>query len=566
MTAYVSGVGELGDRLVQLLEEEGVMTLRAEPGSLRDLRRAVHEADVVYLVDDADGTSGESFREMWETNLDGPRRLLEEVEPGQRVVLLSSVQVYAAVPPSQWPITEDHPRQAHGGWPTRAYGVQKIEVENHLMRGADERRYDYVLLRSTPRFGRRGELSQRITHDFRNRPRAAIAAYQGLSETQWVSVDDLASALVASGTSRVARGEAFNIAGREPEADRDLADLVHVRPFGDVLSGFAEGRGRAPAKFDTSKVQAMLGWAPETHPADWLSAGDRMGAVDRGWAAPAAPGWTFARPWSGNRSGASPARRGCEMFDLSGKVVVVTGGGRGIGLMMAEGLLRAGAKVYLSSRKAGDLEAAAESLSTVGPVEPIPADLGTAAGVETLAARLAEREDAISVLFNNAGVTWGAPFDEFPESGFDEVFAVNVKGVFLLTRALLPLLKAASTPDDPARVINTGSIDGIRPPGPGRINFSYSASKAAVHMLTRHLAGVLAPEVLVNAIAPGMFPTKMTKEWLAAGAEAVGACMPLGRIGRADDIAGVSVFLASRASSYITGAVIPVDGGVSTIR
>jgi NAD(P)-dependent dehydrogenase (short-subunit alcohol dehydrogenase family) len=257
---------------------------------------------------------------------------------------------------------------------------------------------------------------------------------------------------------------------------------------------------------------------------------------------------------------------GPELFDLSGKVAVVTGGGRGIGLMMAEGLLRAGAKVYVSSRKATDLDAALESLSALGPVKAIPADLGTAVGVEILATALGDREEAIHALFNNAGATWGAAFDEFPESAFDKVFAVNVKSVFLLTRALLPLLKAGSAPDDPARVINTGSVDGLRPPVPGLNNFSYSASKAAVHMLTRHLAAELAPDVLVNAIAPGLFESKMTKTLLTAGAETVGARLPLGRIGRPEDIAGISVFLASRASGYITGAVIPVDGGVSTIR
>jgi NAD(P)-dependent dehydrogenase (short-subunit alcohol dehydrogenase family) len=136
----------------------------------------------------------------------------------------------------------------------------------------------------------------------------------------------------------------------------------------------------------------------------------------------------------------------------------------------------------------------------------------------------------------------------------------------MLTRALVPLLKAGCTPDDPARVINTGSIDGIKPPERGRDNFSYSASKAAVHMLTQHLAGELAPEILVNAIAPGLFESRMTKELLRPGADAVGSLMPLGRIGRPDDMAGIAVFLASRASAFITGAVIPVDGGVSVLR
>jgi NAD(P)-dependent dehydrogenase (short-subunit alcohol dehydrogenase family) len=255
-----------------------------------------------------------------------------------------------------------------------------------------------------------------------------------------------------------------------------------------------------------------------------------------------------------------------DLFRLDGKVAVVTGGGRGIGAMIARGLLEAGAKVYLCARKEDQLNAVVEELSASGPVAAIPADLGTTEGVQALASALAERESAINALFNNAGVAWGASFEEFPESGFDRVFAVNVKGVFMLTRALVPLLKAGATSDDPARVINTGSIDGIRPPARGRDNFSYSASKAAVHMLTQHLAGELAPDILVNAIAPGLFESRMTKELLRPGADAVGSSMPLGRIGKPDDMAGIAVFLASRASTFITGAVIPVDGGVSVLR
>lgn len=253
-----------------------------------------------------------------------------------------------------------------------------------------------------------------------------------------------------------------------------------------------------------------------------------------------------------------------ELFGLHGKVAVVTGGGRGIGLMIAKGLLAAGAKVYLSSRKASDLDAAVAQLSPHGPVQAIPADLGTADGVEALSAALAERENAVHVLFNNAGATWGAPFGEFPESGIDKVLDVNVKGVLLLTQALVPMLTAASVAGDPARIINTGSVNGLRPPAKGMNNFSYSASKAAVHMLTQHLAGELAPQILVNAIAPGFFPSTMTRHLLTAGEEALGAGVPLGRIGAPDDIAGIAVFLASRASTYITGAVIPVDGGIST--
>ncbi|MGE2715872.1 SDR family oxidoreductase [Mycolicibacterium litorale] len=255
-----------------------------------------------------------------------------------------------------------------------------------------------------------------------------------------------------------------------------------------------------------------------------------------------------------------------DLFSLDGKVAVVTGGGRGIGVMIARGLLQAGASVYLSSRKEAELSAAVTELSPLGRVEAVPADLGTAEGVQTLSDALAAREDAVHALFNNAGANWGASFGEFPESGFDRVFDVNVKGVFLLTRALVPMLDAGATDDDPARVVNTGSVDGFHTPERGRNNFSYAASKAAVHMLTKHLATELAPRILVNAIAPGLFPSRMTKVLLSAGEDAVGAALPLGRVGRPDDMAGIAVFLASRASAYVTGTVIPVDGGVSTIR
>ncbi|MFJ9714115.1 SDR family oxidoreductase [Streptomyces sp. NPDC101234] len=251
---------------------------------------------------------------------------------------------------------------------------------------------------------------------------------------------------------------------------------------------------------------------------------------------------------------------------LAGKVAVVTGGGRGIGKMITRGLLEAGAKVYISSRKEADLTSAVEELSPLGEIHAVPADLGTAHGVETLASYVGERETRVHALFNNAGANWGAPLEEFPDSAWDKVLSVNVKGVFALTQALLPLLKAASTPDDPARVINTGSVDGLRAPAPGFNNFSYSASKAAVHILTQQLAGTLAPDVLVNAIAPGLFESKMTAGILSFGADAIAEQIPLRRIGRPEDMAGIAVFLMSPASSYITGAVIPVDGGVIATR
>ncbi|MFF0204413.1 SDR family oxidoreductase [Streptomyces sp. NPDC005017] len=251
---------------------------------------------------------------------------------------------------------------------------------------------------------------------------------------------------------------------------------------------------------------------------------------------------------------------------LAGKVAVVTGGGRGIGKMITRGLLEAGATVYISSRKEADLTSAVEELSPLGDIHAVPADLATAHGVATLAGYLGERESRVHALFNNAGANWGASLEEFPESAWDRVLSVNVKGVFALTQALLPLLKAASTPDDPARVVNTGSIDGLRAPAPGFDNFSYSASKAAVHMLTQQLAGTLAPEVLVNAVAPGLFESKMTAGILSMGADTVAGQIPLRRIGRPADMAGIAVFLMSPASSYITGAVIPVDGGINATR
>lgn len=255
-----------------------------------------------------------------------------------------------------------------------------------------------------------------------------------------------------------------------------------------------------------------------------------------------------------------------ELFRLDGKRALVTGGGRGIGLMIARGLLQAGAAVYLANRKTAELDSAVGILEGLGPVSALSADLSHAAGIQSVSSALTERVDTLDILVNNAGTTWGAPFAAFPESGFDKVLALNVKGPFMLTQALAPLLKAAAAPDDPARVINIGSIDGLRPPPRGMNNFSYSASKAALHMLTQHLAAELLPDILVNAVAPGLFESKMTTTLLASGPDAVGAQLPLGRIGRPDDIAGISVFLASPASSYITGAVIPVDGGVSTTR
>jgi NAD(P)-dependent dehydrogenase (short-subunit alcohol dehydrogenase family) len=253
-----------------------------------------------------------------------------------------------------------------------------------------------------------------------------------------------------------------------------------------------------------------------------------------------------------------------QLFSVAGKHVVVTGGSRGIGLMIARGFLRGGASVLISARKADQLAAAAEELSEDGPVETVVADVSSRAGAEALAAAVLAWSPVVDVLVNNAGATWGASIDDFPEDGFDKVLDTNVKGPFYLVSSLLPGLRAAASPEDPARVINIGSIDGIRPPVMD--SFPYSASKAGVHQLTHHLAHRLASEhICVNAIAPGPFESKMMAFALAddASRAMVSGSVPLKRIGRPDDMAGAAVFLASRAGAYLTGAVIPVDGGIT---
>ena len=251
------------------------------------------------------------------------------------------------------------------------------------------------------------------------------------------------------------------------------------------------------------------------------------------------------------------------LFDVSGKVVLVTGGSRGIGEMIARGFVDAGAKVYISSRKADVCEQLAAELSQFGECIAIAANLSLESECQRLASEIAAREDHLDVLVNNAGATWGAPRAEYDEAAFERVLALNVKGVFHLTKFLRPLLDAAGTPDSPARVINIGSIDGIHVPL--MESYAYSASKAAVHQLTRHLARFLAPAVTVNAIAPGPFESKMMAATLDAFGEAIAAGAPMKRIGRPSDMAGTAIFLASPAASYITGAIIPVDGGIATI-
>jgi len=251
-----------------------------------------------------------------------------------------------------------------------------------------------------------------------------------------------------------------------------------------------------------------------------------------------------------------------ELFSIRGKTAVVTGGTRGIGLMIAEAYVRAGAKVYVSSRKADVVAETEAALSKLGECIGIPADLSTQDECRRLASEVSGREDKVHILVNNAGATWGAPIDEYDDVAFAKVLDLNVKGVFHLTRFLRPQLESAATDDDPARVINIGSIDGIHVPL--METYAYSSAKAAVHQLTRHLAKRLAPKVTVNAIAPGPFESKMMAQTLRDFGDSIAASAPMKRIGRPEDMAGIAIYLASRASAYVTGTIIPVDGGIAT--
>jgi len=259
-----------------------------------------------------------------------------------------------------------------------------------------------------------------------------------------------------------------------------------------------------------------------------------------------------------------------NLFSIEGKIALVTGGSRGIGEMIAAGFLAHGAKVYISSRKAEACEATAKRLAETygGQCIALPADLSQLAGVESLAKRLAERESRLDILVNNAGAAWGAPLETFPEAGWDKVMDTNVKGVFFLTQKVLPLLRQAASAASPARVINIGSIDGLK----AAIfdTFSYGASKAAVHHLTRFMAAHLTKEhILFNAIAPGPFPTWMLSTGVGFGGKtenvdwsAVAKRNPSGRVGTPQDIAGLAIFLCSRAGEYVVGQTIACDGGV----
>ena len=259
-----------------------------------------------------------------------------------------------------------------------------------------------------------------------------------------------------------------------------------------------------------------------------------------------------------------------DLFSIKGKTALVTGGSRGIGEMIAAGFLANGAKVYISSRKREACDATAKRLMEQfgGECISLPADLSNIDGIDAAVKSFGEMEDNLDILVNNAGVSWGAPLDEFPELGWDKVMDTNLKGVFFLTQKLLPLLRASGTAENPARVVNIGSIDGIK--NPVFATFSYGPSKAALHHLTRGLALHLAPQhIIVNAIAPGPFPTWMLSTGVGGGGDtdidwsSVANKNPRGRVGTAEDIAGLSIFLCSRAGAFTVGEVITCDGGVA---
>ena len=252
-----------------------------------------------------------------------------------------------------------------------------------------------------------------------------------------------------------------------------------------------------------------------------------------------------------------------ELFSLKGRSALITGGSRGIGRMIAEGFLRAGARVYISARKADACDATAAELSVIGPCVSLPADVSTQGGVQQLVAAYQQHEKSLDILVNNAGAAWGAPYEEFPESGWDKVVDLNLKAPFFLTQALTPLLKKAAT-DHLAKVIHIASIDGVS------VNpqetYSYAASKAGLIHLTRRMALKLAPErIAVSAIAPGAFASTMNKDARDHGDE-VAQRIPLGRIGTPEDMAGAAIFLASRAGDYVVGSTLIVDGGVTYAR
>jgi NAD(P)-dependent dehydrogenase (short-subunit alcohol dehydrogenase family) len=254
-----------------------------------------------------------------------------------------------------------------------------------------------------------------------------------------------------------------------------------------------------------------------------------------------------------------------RLFSLDGKTALVTGGGQGIGRMIAQGLIEAGATVYIASRKLDQCEQTARELSEFGECHAFGADLSTEDGCRALAEAYLDQQPSLSILVNNSGANWGAPFAEYPDAAWDRVMNLNVRGAFTLTKMLTPALSAAGSADDPSRVINIGSIHGLHVPEQSLEVYAYAASKAAIHHLTPVLAKRLGPlHITVNALAPGPFESRMMKQTLERMGDQLASMSPLSRIGRGDDIAGAAIFLASRAGSYVTGSVIAIDGGIAT--
>jgi NAD(P)-dependent dehydrogenase (short-subunit alcohol dehydrogenase family) len=253
-----------------------------------------------------------------------------------------------------------------------------------------------------------------------------------------------------------------------------------------------------------------------------------------------------------------------DMFGVAGKSVLITGGSRGIGLAIAEGFVKAGARVYISSRDKAACDEAVAELSPHGTCVALPANAATKEGRQALALALKAHESKLDVLINNAGAIWAAPLAEYPESGWDKVFDLNVKGVFFLIQLLMPLLEAAASPESPARIINVGSVNALRIPA--HETYAYVASKAALHQMTRHLAGQIAPRhITANVLAPGLYPSKMQVAQIEKkGLETLVAPIPLKRLANETDMAATAIYLASKAGAYLTGAVIPVDGGMAT--
>lgn len=255
------------------------------------------------------------------------------------------------------------------------------------------------------------------------------------------------------------------------------------------------------------------------------------------------------------------------LFSTAGKTALVTGGATGIGRMVAEALVMGGAHVLIASRKAEACERTADEINALGHTgraEGFGGDVGSQEAIEALGTAVEARTHKLDILVNNAGISWGQPFEVFPHAQWQRVFNVNVAGLFTLTRRLMPSLKAAATPENPARILNIGSVMGTVPVAEGA--YSYTMSKAAVHHLTKVFAAEFAQDhITANALAPGPFPSKMTAfaTGTEAGAAQVAANVPLARIGTPQDIAGATLFLTSRAGAYVSGAILPLDGGMS---